>query len=140
MDYQDSRWIQRANSFRKAFSRLKQGVDLARQRELSDLEAQGLIQGFEYTHELAWNTLKDFLQTQEFKLYGSRDTTRAAFKEELIENGEAWMEMIRHRNLTTHTYNESVAAEVVSAILNTYFPEFETLLAKIEYLKQEHSL
>lgn len=57
MNYQESRWIQRANSFRRAFSRLKQGVDLARQRELSDLEAQGLIQGFEYTHELAWNTL-----------------------------------------------------------------------------------
>ena len=66
MDYETSRWIQRADSFRKAFSRLKEGVDLARKRELSDLEAQGLIQGFEYTHELAWNTLKDFLQTQEF--------------------------------------------------------------------------
>ena len=114
---------------------MKQGVDLARQRELSDLEAQGLIQGFEYTHELAWNTLKDFLQTQELRLYGSRDTTRAAFKEGLIEDGEAWMEMIRHRNLTTHTYNESVAKEVVSAILDTYFSEFETLLAEIEHLK-----
>ena len=89
---------------------------------------------------VAWNALKDFLQTQGFKLYGSRDTTRAAFKEGLIENGEAWMEMIRHRNLTTHTYNESVAAEVVSALLNTYFSEFEALLAKIERLKQEQSL
>ncbi len=139
MDDQTNRWIQRANSFYRAFLRLKEGVDLAQQRELSDLEAQGLIQGFEYTHELAWNTLKDFLQTQEFKLYGSRDTTRAAFKEGLIENGEAWMEMIRHRNLTTHTYNESVAAEVVSAILDIYFSEFETLLAKIEHLKQKQS-
>ena len=113
---------------------------MARQRELSDLEAQGLIQGFEYTHELAWNTLKDFLQTQDLKLYGSRDTTRAAFKEGLIENGEAWMEMIRHRNLTTHTYNERIANEVVSALLNMYFSEFETLLGKIEHLKQECSL
>ena len=140
MEYKERRWIQRADSLRRAFSRLKQGVDLARQRELSDLETQGLIQGFEYTHELAWNTLKDFLQAQDFKLYGSRDTTRAAFKEGLIENGEAWMEMIRHRNLTTHTYNESAAEEVVSALLNIYFPEFETLLAKIEHLKQEQSL
>ena len=140
MNSQNTRWIQRADSFRRAFSRLKQGVDLARQRELSDLEAQGLIQGFEYTHELAWNTLKDFLQTQDLKLYGSRDTTRAAFKDGLIENGEAWMEMIRHRNLTTHTYNESFANEVVSALLNTYFSEFEALLAKIERLKQEQSL
>lgn len=83
--------------------------------------------------------VKDFLQVQNIKLYGPRDATRAAFKEGLIENGEAWMEMIRHRNLTTHTYNEDTADEVVSAILNTYFTEFETLLTKIEHLKQDVS-
>ena len=127
MKHQNIRWTQRADSFRKAFSKLKEAMELARQRELSDLEAQGLIQGFVYTHELAWNTLKDFLQAQDFKLYGLRDTTRAAFKEGIIENGEAWMEMIRHRNLTTHIYNEDTAEEVVSAILNIYFSEFETL-------------
>ena len=140
MKHQNIRWTQRADSFRKAFSRLKEAVELARQRKLSDLEAQGLIQGFVYTHELAWNTLKDFLQAQDFKLYGSRDTTRAAFKEGIIENGEAWMEMIHHRNLTTHTYNEDTANEVVTAIINTYFPEFEMLLTKIEQLKQEELL
>ena len=139
MNRQVPRWILRSESFRRAFSRLQAGVELAQQRELSDLEAQGLIQGFEYTHELAWNTLKDFLQTQDFKLYGSRDTTRAAFREGLIEDGEAWMEMIRHRNLTTHTYDEETAEEVVSAILGTYFSEFETLLTKIGRLKQEES-
>ena len=140
MKHQNIRWTQRADSFRKAFSRLKEAVELARQRKLSDLEAQGLIQGFVYTHELAWNTLKDFLQAQDFKLYGLRDTTRAAFKEGIIENGEAWMEMIHHRNLTTHIYNEDTAEEVVSAILNIYFSEFETLLTKTEQLKQEESL
>ncbi len=140
MNHQNIRWTQRADSFLKAFLRLKEAVVLANQRELSDLEAQGLIQGFVYTHELAWNTLKDFLQAQDFKLYGSRDTTRVAFKEGIIENGEAWMEMIRHRNLTTHTYNEETAEEVVSAILNIYFSEFEALLAKIEHLRQEESL
>jgi nucleotidyltransferase substrate binding protein (TIGR01987 family) len=140
MKHQNIRWTQRADSFRKAFSKLKEAMELARQRELSDLEAQGLIQGFVYTHELAWNTLKDFLQAQDFKLYGLRDTTRAAFKEGIIENGEAWMEMIHHRNLTTHIYNEDTAEEVVSAILNIYFSEFETLLTKTEQLKQEESL
>ena len=140
MNLSNNRWKQRADSFRKAFTRLKEAVELAKKRELTDLEAQGLIQGFVYTHELAWNTLKDFLQSQDFKLYGSRDTTRAAFKEGMIENGEAWMDMIRHRNLTTHTYNEDTAEEVVSAILKIYFTEFETLLAKIEHLKQVESL
>ena len=72
--------------------------------------------------------------------YTAQEIPRVSLsKEGLIEDGEAWMEMIRHRNLTTHTYNESVANEVVSAILNTYFAEFETLLVKIEDLKQEHS-
>ena len=140
MNHPNIRWTQRSDSFRKAFSRLKEAMELARQRELSDLEAHGCIQGFVYTHELAWNTLKDFLQAQDFKLYGSRDTTRAAFKEGIIENGEAWMEMLRHRNLTTRTYNEDTAEEVVLAILNIYFSEFETLLTKTEQLKEEESL
>lgn len=135
MNASDIRWVQRAESFRRAFSRLQEGVELAQRRELSDLESQGLIQGFEYTHELAWNMLKDFLQAQDWKLFGSKDTTRAAFKEGLIENGEAWMEMIRHRNLTTHTYNKETADEVVAAVLETYFAEFEVLLAKMESLK-----
>ena len=137
MNMSTIRWVQRAESFHKGFSRLQEGVELARQRELSDLESQGLIQGFEYTHELAWNMLKDFLQSHDWKLFGSRDTTRAAFKEGLIKNGEAWMEMIRHRNLTTHTDNKHTADEVVAAILETYFAEFEALLTKMESLKVE---
>ena len=93
MSRQDIRWIQRAKHFDKAFSLLEEAVELARQRQLSKLEAQGLIQGFEYTHELAWNTLKDFLETRGVQaLYGSRDTTRVAFRTGLIENGETWME------------------------------------------------
>lgn len=140
MNTTNIRWHQRANSFKKAFSRLREAVELAKQRELSDLEAQGLIQGFVYTHELAWNTLKDFLQVHDFKLYGSRDTTRAAFKEGIIENGEVWMEMIRHRNLTAHTYNEDTAEEVVSAILNIFYSEFETILVKIDQLIREEEI
>ena len=128
MSSQDIRWIQRSNNFNKAFSQLKEAVELAQQRQLSKLEAQGLIQGFEYTHELAWNTLKDFLEARGVRdLYGLRDTTRTAFRTGVIENGETWMEMIQSRNLTTHTYNEATAAQIVEAILNTYFAEFETL-------------
>lgn len=140
MSSQDLRWLQRSNNFNKAFSQLKEAVELAQQRQLSKLEAQGLIQGFEYTHELAWNTLKDFLEARGVRdLYGSRDTTRTAFRTGVIENGETWMEMIQSRNLTTHTYNEATAAQIVEAILNTYFAEFQTLKIKLESLKQEES-
>ena len=141
MKSQEVRWIQRANSFGRAFSRLEAAVKLTEQRELSDLEAQGLIQGFEYTHELAWKTLKDFLEAQGvMNLYGSRDTTRAAFGNGLIENGEVWMDMVDKRNLTSHTYDEETAAQVVTAICATYFAEFERLLVHLKQLKEKEDL
>ncbi len=134
----DIRWIQRFNHFTKALSQLQEAVSLAQERPLSKLEEQGLIQAFEFTHELAWNTLKDFLEERGVQnLYGSRDATREAFKTGLIENGEAWMNMIQSRNLTSHTYEETIAAEIVSAIRATYFTEFETLRIKLEGIKKE---
>ena len=141
MNNQDIRWIQRANNFNKAFSQLKEAVELARRRQLSKLEALGFIQRFKYTHELAWNTLKDFLEEQGAQnLYESRDTTRAAFGAGLIENGEIWMAMIQSRNLTTHTYNESTAAQIVKDILEVYYAEFQALQAKLQRLKMEESV
>ena len=128
---QDIRWIQRFAHFAQAFLQLKEAVELAQQRELSKLEEQGLIQAFEYTHELAWNTLKDFLEERGARdLYGSKDATREAFKGGLIANGEVWMDMIKSRNLTSHTYNENTAAQIASAILDAYFPEFSAFRAK----------
>lgn len=140
MSVYNIRWIQRANHFDNAFSQLKEAVELAGRRQLSRLEALGLIQGFEYTHELAWKTLKDFLEDRGVRdLYGSRDTSRAAFSAGLIEEGETWMEMIRSRNLTTHTYDEATAAQIVAAILQTYFAEFQRLQTRLAELKQEES-
>lgn len=138
MNTPDVRWIQRFNHFTKAFAQLKVAVELAHQRPLSKLEEQGLIQAFEFTHELAWNTCKDFLESRGVgDLYGSRDTTRAAFKAGLIENGEVWMDMITSRNLTSHTYNEAIAAKITTAILATYFTEIDTLQIKLDRLKEE---
>ncbi|RME51040.1 MAG: nucleotidyltransferase [Caldilineae bacterium] len=138
MNNQDIRWIQRFNHFDKAFSQLKEAVLLAQQRPLSKLEEQGLIQAFEFTHELAWKTLKDFLENRGVQnLYGSKDATREAFKTGLIEAGEVWMDMIRSRNLTSHTYDEATAAQIASAIRNTYFAEFDALRSRLEKMKQE---
>ena len=127
MSKPDIRWIQRFDNFKRAFTRLADAAAQAKQRKLSELEEQGLIQAFEFTHELAWNTLKDFLEARGtvVKIYGSRDATREAFAAELIVNGEAWMNMIEHRNETSHTYNEKIAAAIVEAILTRYVTEFE---------------
>ena len=127
-EQQDSRWKQRFDNYQRALGRLQEAVSLAGSRELSELEKQGLIKAFEFTHELAWNTLKDFLTERGAeKMYGSRDVTRLAFKEGLIVQGETWMSMIKSRNLTFHTYREEVAQEIYENIINRYFWEFKAL-------------
>jgi len=130
MTEHDIRWVQRYKHFAQAFGQLEKAVKLSRQRPLSELEEQGTIQAFEFTHELAWNVLKDFLEYRQglHNLYGSKDSTREAFKRGLIENGEVWMDMINSRNLSTHTYNSDVARGVVQAIVKDYYAEFRRLL------------
>jgi nucleotidyltransferase substrate binding protein (TIGR01987 family) len=130
----DIRWKQRFQNYTKALVRLGKAVELAGERDLSDLEEQGLIQAFEFTHELAWNTLKDFLihQGVDPSIVGSRDATRLAFENQLIQNGEAWMEMIKSRNQTSHTYNEDTAREIATLIRESYYPEFEQLKTRLE--------
>ena len=127
MSSPDIRWLQRFDNFKRAFARLSEASELAEQRDLSDLERQGLIQAFEFTHELAWNTLKDFL------------ATRAAFAAELIENGEAWMMMIEHRNESSHTYNDDVAGKIMEAVLSLYVPAFEAFQRRFLELEKEDS-
>lgn len=133
------RWLQRFNNFRRAFALLSEASELAKQRDLSDLERQGLIQAFKFTHELAWNTLKDFLTARgsSEKLYGSRDATRAAFAAELIEDGEAWMMMIEHRNESFLTYNDNVALKIFDAVQMRYVLALETFQARFLELENQ---
>jgi len=139
MTEQDIRWMQRYKHFAQAFGQLEKAVELSRQRPLSELEEQGMIQAFEFTHELAWNVLKDFLEDKQGiqNLYGSKDSTREAFKRGLIENGEVWMDMINSRNLTTHTYNSDVARGIVQAIVKDYYAEFRRLLKTMKPLTEK---
>ena len=132
MENQDTRWVQRFNNYKKALNQLKNAVELSKTRKLSDLEEQGLIQAFEFTHELAWKTLKDFLNYKgNQEIYGSKDATRESFKYNIIEEGEIWMSMIQSRNKITQTYNEETADEIVKAILTDYFSEFVKLSEKL---------
>lgn len=130
----DTRWKQRFQNYTKALARLADAVELATERTLSELEQQGLIQAFEFTHELAWNTLRDFMAYQgvEHAIIGSRDTTRLAFENQLIRNSEVWMEMIKSRNKTLHTYNEETATEIATRIIESYYAEFEQLRTRLE--------
>lgn len=140
MKNKDVRWRQRFQNFNKAFSQLSKAAALARQRALSELEQQGLIHAFEFTHELAWNTLKDFLEARgTSNLFGSKDATREAFATGLLENGEAWMAMIKSRNQTTHTYNEETADEIATAITSSYLAEFEKFQKRFGEFEREEA-
>ena len=135
---QDIRWQQRFTNYLSALSALTEAVDLSRERPLSNLEQQGLIQAFEFTHELAWKVLKDYLEYQGIvDLVGSRDASRSAFQNGLIEDGDAWMKMIEARNLTSHTYNLSVAQTVVESILVRFYPAFTLMSARFERLVKQ---
>lgn len=132
------RWIQRLSNYSKALVRLKDAVALGKERPLSDLEKQGLIQVFEFTHELAWKTLKDLLENRgNSEIYGSKDASRMAFQLGLIKNGEAWMDMIKSRNLTSHTYDEKTAEKIVSAVHGQYIHEFIKLEERLTKLKDD---
>ncbi len=121
----DIRWQQRFSNYNKALSQLEAFVEPP---ALNEREQQGLIKAFEYTFELAWNTLRDLLRSQgNAMLLGSRDTLREAYRLGLIEAGETWMLMIQDRNLTIHTYNRATADAIGVQILQGYLPCFLAL-------------
>ena len=137
---QDIRWEQRFSNYVKALNKLTQAVEYVKQNfigqdepsedddwdfVLDEIIKEGLIQRFEYTHELAWNVMKDYAAYQgNTNVGGSRDATREAFQLQLISNGKVWMEMIGSRNKTSHTYNEETANEIYSKIFNEYYDAF----------------
>lgn len=137
---QDIRWKQRFNNYIRALQTLRSAVALSEERKLSELEGQGLIQGFEFTHELAWNVLKDYLEDQGFtEIIGSKNAIREAFKNGLVDDGEAWMEMIKARNQSSHTYNPEIAKEIVDAILARFYPAFERMAKKFTALSDQQN-
>ena len=131
----DIRWRQRFDNYQRALQTLSRAVALSAERPLSELEQQGLIQGFEFTHELAWNMLKDFLEAQGIAgLIGSRDAIRTAFKNGLLQEGETWMEMIKAHNLSSHTYQLELANRLAAEILQRFYPAFLALEQKMQEL------
>lgn len=127
---EDVRWQQRFQNYNKALAQLELFVEPP---ALNEREQQGLIKAFEYTFELAWNTLRDLLRSQgNASLYGSRDTLREAFRLGLIDAGETWMMMIQDRKLTSHTYNRATADAIGDQIISSYLPCFQQLRASLE--------
>lgn len=137
MSGEDIRWEQRFSNFNKALDKLSQAIDFVKYESdgqnpdmengeiLDEIVREGVIQRFEYTWELAWNVMKDYSIFQgELSVTGSRDAIKFAFQAGLIRNGDLWMEMIKSRQKTSHTYNEETAQDIYLKIINEYYDAF----------------
>ncbi|MCK5655189.1 MAG: nucleotidyltransferase substrate binding protein [Candidatus Aureabacteria bacterium] len=117
----DIRWKQRFHNFEKAFNKLTEALERTKDSD-DDLLQSGCIQTYEFTFELAWNTLKDYLEEQGFiNIKSPSGAIRQAFNSGYIKNAELWLKALKDRNLTSHTYNESVADKVIKDIRETYY-------------------
>ena len=133
---EDIRWKQRFSNYKKALTILKSAVELAATRNLTDLEKQGMIQGFEFTFELAWNVMKDYLEEHGIKgIIGSKDAVRYAFNNDLIEDGQVWMDMIKDRNLAAHSYDEKTAQDLAAAITGNYYHHLAVFAGKMNSME-----
>ena len=127
------RWPGRLATYSRAVGRLTQIISLREQRGLNVFETDGLIKRFEFTYEMAWKMLMSYEKDNGIQnVMGSRDVVRHAVALGIIDNGDAWMEMIDARNRTSHLYDEDMATDVVDEIVFTYHPLLQELQKKME--------
>lgn len=144
MANEDIRWIQRFNNYRKALARLSEAVALTEERDLSDLEQQGLIQGFEFTFDLAWKTLQDYLRHHKRPNDngGPNVIIIQALADGIIKGDEEWKAIKKSRELTSHSYDGDTADAIAENIIDTYhglFIQLETRL-QLEKINEEKNL
>jgi len=129
----DTRWLQRFENFDRALTLLRDA--LARgPNALNQLEKEGVVQRFEYTLELAWKTIKDYLEESGLVLTAvtPRQVVKDAFAARIVADGQAWIDMLDHRNLLSHTYDPVNFEQAVEAIHDRYLAalgQVHTLLA-----------
>ena len=129
----DFRWIQRFSNLNKAFTQLGRYLQ---KKKLNELENQGLIKAFEYTFELSWKTLQDLLIENGYKdIKGPKPVIQQSFQDGYIRDGDGWMKMLEGRNLTSHTYDEETAFNMVAEIRKFYIHLFEDLVVRLEAIR-----
>lgn len=125
------RWKQRFENLSKAYAQLKKGLKISKP---SEIEQQGIVQSFEFTFELSWKTLKDYLESKGSSASFPRDVIKEAFQHQTITDGEVWLDMLAKRNFLTHTYDEKKAKEAIELIRKDYEPAISSL---IDFFKKE---
>lgn len=127
----DIRWQQRFQNFDRAFVLLRSALEERAIEQLSDLEQEGLIQRFEYSYELSWKTMKDYLEENGVVItpVTPRNVIKEAFAAGVIDDGQVWIDMMLHRNLLAHTYDFSKFKEVLAAVVKSYLAALSKLHA-----------
>ena len=126
---EDIRWKQRFNNFVNSMRQMQKAVALTEDRELSDLEKQGLIHNYETTFELAWKVVKDYMEEQGADFEKTpKGTIRAAFLDGIIKDGQLWIDMLEARNQTAHTYDDDILETLYDQIVQMFYPALMELL------------
>ena len=119
-------------AFQTALHRLKEAIDMY-EDDNNPVLLDGTIQRFEFTVELAWKLIKEYLESEKFGEFNSpKAVIKEAYKIQIIEEGEKWIEMLDDRNLTSHTYDEIIAKEIYNNIIHKYYQNFVKLEEKLK--------
>ncbi len=125
------------NNFKHALERLKEAAQEFSRSDASDVVRDGLIQRFEFTYELAWKTIKEYLEDIGIVDKNSpKAVIKEAYAQKIIINEKNWLLMLRDRNMTSHVYKEEAAQEIAARIVTCYLHEFDLLLQALELEKE----
>jgi len=128
------RWEERISDLENAISRLNEAIEDSRNYSIESLK-DAVIQRFEFSLELSWKAMKNYLNYQGIlEAITPKQTIKEAFANGLIKNGETWIDMLNDRNLTSHTYNQADADEIYKAIVEEYYEE---MLSNLNNLKSK---
>lgn len=130
----DIRWKQRFENLQKAYLFLEKGVKL---EVYDELQQAGLIQSFEFTFELSWKTIKDYLETEGMIIPYPREVLKEAFKGGLIKDGHLWIKMLDTRNQLSHTYNDLQAKKAVETVRLEYFPAIRQVYESLKTISEK---
>jgi nucleotidyltransferase substrate binding protein (TIGR01987 family) len=125
----NERWKQRFENFEKVYKLIEK---YSEKKDMTEIERAGMIQFFEMGFELAWKTIKDYLEFLGFAVKSPRESIKEAFRIEIIDDGYIWMQALESRNMTVHMYDERLAEKMQEDISNIYFPELKKLYEKLK--------
>ena len=130
-------WKQRFDNIQRAYQRLRWAMEIHQQDPSDELIRMAVIKAYEFTFELSWKTLKDFLAYNGIDAKLPREVLKQAFTTGLVSDGQLWIDMLEERNLMAHTYDDTRARKAVDQIQERYFSGLQQLHDLLATKRQE---